>query len=514
MQRGMKHRQTLATFVTTWILFMSLFLFAHIVVAPLVLAASGNTTTSAESEASEGIVGIFVGVVNFISNKIKEITNYKPETWQTSSIEKIDDTIPQFNLNPEPSSFPVYTTHSANTTADIAKILAYHGAHFNADQIDAMIQIARETRGQIDPSKLPRLTFSTASANGGFINSTPVPVSAPLSEAPRQLYEIQTWTNGPMSILAGQSFPITVYWRAVLWDEDWTTPLLVSPIYEQRVSIPGSNHPSAQCVNVYKGTINIPPEFGVTQATFYHWYETYTILPAQAYSAPRGVGRPTNCSIRSIYPNENFVIDLTAAEFELLVRLVQAEAAIDGYEGMLAVAASIVQRVKFQGADFSTRNSLAEIIYQPGQYSPITNGHIHKYTAYGENDELARRAVLQALRGDPGPLPFKQFGNVSMLPMYFYNPDEVKNNDEVKCFFRTLDFAKKVGHHAFYFHNEMQKHERDALCDYWKKYNPYGELIPEERRDQCDVDKRRGIEANPEKNPRYTYWCNLEAKGI
>lgn len=101
-----------------------------------------------------------------------------------------------------------------------------------------------------------------------------------------------------------------------------------------------------------------------------------------------------------------------------------------------------------------------------------------------------------------------------MLPMYFYNPDEVKNNDEVKCFFRTLDFAKKVGHHAFYFHNEMQKHERDALCDYWKKYNPYGELIPEERRDQCDVDKRRGIEANPEKNPRYTYWCNLEAKGI
>lgn len=84
----------------------------------------------------------------------------------------------------------------------------------------------------------------------------------------------------------------------------------------------------------------------------------------------------------------------TEEEFDLLAKLVWAEARGEEYEGKLAVAATVLNR--YSKANFS--KSIKDIIYAPKQYQPVSEGKLETATPTPADYE----AVVEALNGvDP-----------------------------------------------------------------------------------------------------------------
>lgn len=91
------------------------------------------------------------------------------------------------------------------------------------------------------------------------------------------------------------------------------------------------------------------------------------------------------------------------SEIDLLARLVRAEAGGESYAGKVAVAAVVLNRV--QSSQFP--NSISGVVYQSGQFSPVSNGMINKSA-----DSESKRAALEAVNGnDP-----------TNGSLFFYNP--------------------------------------------------------------------------------------------
>ena len=119
----------------------------------------------------------------------------------------------------------------------------------------------------------------------------------------------------------------------------------------------------------------------------------------------------------------------SARDIELIAKLVYAEARGEPYLGQVAVAASVLNRLK----DPNYPNSIPEIIFQVVdgyyQYSPVLDGQINLAP-----NGTARRAVLDALNGvDPT-------GGATT----FYNPS--KTND---YWVRTRPYMTTIGSHVF-----------------------------------------------------------------
>lgn len=85
------------------------------------------------------------------------------------------------------------------------------------------------------------------------------------------------------------------------------------------------------------------------------------------------------------------VIKLTLEELDLFFRLVEAEAGNEGMEGKIAVANVVINRVR----DSRYPDTVKEVIYQPYQFEPVTNGHINKMAPAD-----SKEAVLRALKGE------------------------------------------------------------------------------------------------------------------
>lgn len=100
------------------------------------------------------------------------------------------------------------------------------------------------------------------------------------------------------------------------------------------------------------------------------------------------------------------VVDFTAEEFELLVRVINAEAFGEPFEGQVAVGAVIINRV-LHPRDFPS--SIKEVILQPNQFRVVENGQIGRDVA-----ESAYRAALAALAGE----------DPTGGALFFYNPEK------------------------------------------------------------------------------------------
>ncbi|MGM0835187.1 MAG: cell wall hydrolase [Bacillota bacterium] len=133
-----------------------------------------------------------------------------------------------------------------------------------------------------------------------------------------------------------------------------------------------------------------------------------------------------------IFPGEALKLPTAVSEEEkdLLARLVHAESKGEPYEGKVAVATVVLNRVD---SDIFP-DTISEVVTEtsPGevyQFSPVKNGEINK-----KADEEAIKAVEEAIafRGD---------GNNSL---YFFNPD--KTSDE---WIRTRTVTKTIGNHVF-----------------------------------------------------------------
>ena len=105
----------------------------------------------------------------------------------------------------------------------------------------------------------------------------------------------------------------------------------------------------------------------------------------------------TSSSGQSTQTPSNAVISYTAAEVDLLARLIEAEAGGEPYTAKVAVGAVVVNRVK----DSRFPSTITNVIYQKDsgyyQFSPVVNGMINK-PATAED----RTAAYEAINGtDP-----------------------------------------------------------------------------------------------------------------
>lgn len=133
-----------------------------------------------------------------------------------------------------------------------------------------------------------------------------------------------------------------------------------------------------------------------------------------------------------LYPGENLVIpnsSVTAAEKDLMARLVHAEAQGEPYAGKVAVATVILNRVA--SPDFP--NTISGVIYdkENGHYAftPVMNGAIKKPA-----DAVSKKAVNEALA-------FRGQGSGSL---FFYNP-----KTSVSKWVATRQVTVKIGNHVF-----------------------------------------------------------------
>ena len=100
----------------------------------------------------------------------------------------------------------------------------------------------------------------------------------------------------------------------------------------------------------------------------------------------------------------------SAADVQLLARAVNGEARGEIYEGQVAVAAVILNRVEHP----SFPNTISGVIYQPGAFTAVSDGQINEPIA--ENSTVYK-ACQDAMNGwDP------TYGAI-----YYFNPDTATN---------------------------------------------------------------------------------------
>lgn len=113
------------------------------------------------------------------------------------------------------------------------------------------------------------------------------------------------------------------------------------------------------------------------------------------------------------------------ADYQLLARIISAEARGESYQGQVAVGAVVLNRVQHP----SFPDSVAGVVYQPGAFTAITDGQINEPIA-----ESSYRAARDALNGwDP-----------SGGALYYFNPDKTSNK-----WMRTRPVILRIGNHLF-----------------------------------------------------------------
>jgi len=122
----------------------------------------------------------------------------------------------------------------------------------------------------------------------------------------------------------------------------------------------------------------------------------------------------------------NDKVSISEGEIDLLARIVRAEAQTEPFEGKVAVANVVLNRV--ESSQFP--NTIKKVIYQPGQFQPVSNGAINKPA-----DKQSIKAVRAAL---------SDMRNIAKGSLFFYNPVIATN--------RWLDTRKTtvvIGQHVF-----------------------------------------------------------------
>lgn len=100
-------------------------------------------------------------------------------------------------------------------------------------------------------------------------------------------------------------------------------------------------------------------------------------------------------------------VTLTPEEQALLASIIFCEAGNQPYEGQVAVGAVILNRVK----SGSYPNSVAEVIYQPGQFGPAMTGWLDTVLASGSYTPTAMQAAVDAAAGSNSIGDCLYFGN-------------------------------------------------------------------------------------------------------
>ena len=135
--------------------------------------------------------------------------------------------------------------------------------------------------------------------------------------------------------------------------------------------------------------------------------------------------RQSSIQVENLSQQKKEVINITNEELLLLSKLVTGEARGESYEGQLAVAAVVINRVK----DPRFPNTIKDVIYQKNAFSVVKDGSINM-----QPTESAYTAEKEALYGkDP-----------TDKAIYFWNPDIATCK-----WIKKLNPYMRIGNHVF-----------------------------------------------------------------
>ncbi|MBP5532831.1 MAG: cell wall hydrolase [Lachnospiraceae bacterium] len=129
--------------------------------------------------------------------------------------------------------------------------------------------------------------------------------------------------------------------------------------------------------------------------------------------------------------NEKFTKKVTEKEYEILCRIVQAEAGDQDVYGRILVANVILNRVNYE-KEFP--NDIEGVVFEKKQFSPISNGAYYRVVV----DDVTREAVDRCLSGE----------DYSDGALYFFMRSATAAS--TASWFDTLTFVCKYGCHEFF----------------------------------------------------------------
>lgn len=154
----------------------------------------------------------------------------------------------------------------------------------------------------------------------------------------------------------------------------------------------------------------------------------YVFIPTQQVLADgiklQGDEKPSTIKSDMVEQRKE-VISITNDELLLLSKLITGEARGESYEGQVAVAAVVINRVK----DSRFPNNIKDVIYQRNAFSVVQDGSINM-----QPTDSAYKAAVDALYGSD---PTNQ-------AIYFWNPDIATCK-----WIKTLDPYMRIGNHVF-----------------------------------------------------------------
>lgn len=125
------------------------------------------------------------------------------------------------------------------------------------------------------------------------------------------------------------------------------------------------------------------------------------------------------------------VVSYSDQDYEVLKKIVQAEAGGCDMKGRILVANVVINRVK----DGSFPNTITGVVYEKSQFSPVSNGSINTCSVSSETEE----AVNRALAGE----------DYSQGALYFMNRKRSESGN-VSWFDSRLDYLFYYGGHEFF----------------------------------------------------------------
>lgn len=155
-----------------------------------------------------------------------------------------------------------------------------------------------------------------------------------------------------------------------------------------------------------------------------NWKPTAADLPSNNNSNSSGSEKATSSGSASVIGKSNR-LGLSANDIKIMANAVYGEARGEPYEGQVAVAAVILNRLKSP----SFPNSISGVIYQPGAFTAVADGQINLTP-----NERAKQAVQDAISGwDP-----------SGGCIYYFNPSTATSK-----WIWSRPQVKTIGKHIF-----------------------------------------------------------------
>ena len=126
------------------------------------------------------------------------------------------------------------------------------------------------------------------------------------------------------------------------------------------------------------------------------------------------------------------VVKATAADIDLLARLLRAEAEGEGVQGMLMVGMVGINRIRGNCSDFKGLRTIPQMIYQPKAFEATTKGYFYQRARESEKN-LARRAI-KGERIWPAKYSLWYFRPPGNCPPTWYN-QPIVGRYKLHCFY-------------------------------------------------------------------------------